>query len=242
MRQRGRLTDWNDDRGFGFITPLGGGPTVFVHVSEFPIDVRRPMLNDLVTYELGQDERGRTRATDVLHLTPTAPRVVSSPRIPVALLAAGFIVVLIVLGAIFAGWSQVNRVRVAPTTSSSAGVHVAEPDPSASGDEVIAQAFRQQSSGVRVTGEGVVTKVLSDDNDGARHQRFIVRLASGQTLLVAHNIDIAPRLDSLAPGAVVVFNGEYAWNAQGGVIHWTHHDPSGKHQAGWLQYGGAIYQ
>ena len=90
--------------------------------------------------------------------------------------------------------------------------------------------------------QGVVERVLSDDNDGDRHQRFILRLASGQTLLVAHNIDIAPRLNSLAPGDTVAFNGVYEWNAEGGVIHWTHHDPSGKHATGWLEYGGATYK
>lgn len=45
-------------------------------------------------------------------------------------------------------------------------------------------------------GEGVVDRALSDDNDGSRHQRFILRLASGQTLLIAHNIDISLRIQA----------------------------------------------
>jgi hypothetical protein len=153
-------------------------------------------------------------------------------------------VVVILAGAMFVGWSQVNKVRVAASVSSASrnGALAAEQAPSASGNEAIAQAFQSQASGVQVTSEGVVTRVLPDDNEGALHQRFILRLASGQTLLIAHNIDIAPRLDSLSTGAVVAFNGEYAWNAEGGVIHWTHHDPGGQHQAGWLQYNGAFYQ
>jgi hypothetical protein len=95
---------------------------------------------------------------------------------------------------------------------------------------------------VQVTGQGTVTRVLADDNDGSRHQRFILRLTSGQTLLVAHNIDIAPRVPSLAVGDVVLFYGVYEWNSQGGTIHWTHHDPDGQHVAGWLKRGGVTYQ
>ena len=97
-------------------------------------------------------------------------------------------------------------------------------------------------SGAQVLGEGVVTRLLADDTDGSRHQRFIVTLASGQTLLIAHNIDIAPRIASLRTGDSVAFSGVYEWNAKGGVIHWTHHDPNGRHQPGWLKHGGRIYQ
>ena len=114
--------------------------------------------------------------------------------------------------------------------------------PSSSTGQAISKAFENQKSGVQVTGEGVVTKILQDDRDGSRHQRFIVRLASGQTLLVAHNIDIAPRVESLKPGDEVDFCGVYEWNAQGGTVHWTHHDPSGQHQAGWLKHEGQTFQ
>jgi len=114
--------------------------------------------------------------------------------------------------------------------------------PSVSGDRAIADAFRSKRSAVQVQGEGVVTRILSDDNDGARHQRFIVRLESGQTLLIAHNIDVAPRLPAIRPGDSVAFYGEYAWNSEGGVIHWTHHDPDGQHVAGWLRLNGSTYQ
>ncbi len=103
-------------------------------------------------------------------------------------------------------------------------------------------AFAERKSGIQVTGEGIVTKVLADDTEGSRHQRFILRLSSGQTLLVAHNIDLAPRLAALKSGDTVAFNGVYEWNARGGVIHWTHRDPSGRHQAGWLRYAGRTYR
>ncbi len=97
-------------------------------------------------------------------------------------------------------------------------------------------------SGQQVRGSGVVVRVLPDDNDGSRHQRFIVRLASGRTLLIAHNIDLAPRVPSLGQGDSVGFYGEYEWNDRGGVIHWTHHDPQGRHPAGWIEHRGRRYQ
>jgi len=112
----------------------------------------------------------------------------------------------------------------------------------ASSDTVLAQLFTSQQSDVQVQGQGIVTRLLADDNEGSRHQRFIIQLASGQTLLVAHNIDIAPRLGGLAVGDTVGFYGEYVYSDQGGTIHWTHHDPSGKHVAGWLLWQGKKYQ
>jgi hypothetical protein len=103
-------------------------------------------------------------------------------------------------------------------------------------------AFEQRRSDVQVEGRGIVERILSDDNDGSRHQRFILRLSNRQTLLVAHNIDLAPRVDGLRVGDEVRFYGEYEWNPQGGVIHWTHRDPKGMHPGGWLEHRGKRYQ
>ena len=91
-------------------------------------------------------------------------------------------------------------------------------------DDPIGRAFASGTSDVQVEGEGKVIRVLPDDVDGSRHQRFIVQLASGQTLLITHNIDVAPRIAGLKVGDSVGFSGEYVWNEKGGVIHWTHHD------------------
>jgi hypothetical protein len=98
------------------------------------------------------------------------------------------------------------------------------------------------TSGSLTKGSGTVVQMLPDDNDGSRHQKFIVRLDSGRRLLVAHNIDIAPRIGNLRVGDAVSFCGEYEPNSKGGVIHWTHHDPNGRHAAGWLQHNGRMYQ
>ncbi|SNR61742.1 Protein of unknown function [Methylobacillus rhizosphaerae] len=112
----------------------------------------------------------------------------------------------------------------------------------AEANQRIEEAFRQHEHDVEVQSHGVVTKVLPDDNDGTRHQRFILTLDNGMTALVAHNIDLAPRLEGLKTGDEVEFKGVYEWNAKGGVIHWTHHDPRGRHAAGWLRYHGKLYQ
>jgi hypothetical protein len=111
-----------------------------------------------------------------------------------------------------------------------------------SADQDIADAFANQQSGLAVSDSGVVDRILSDDTEGGRHQRFILRLASGQTLLIAHNIDIAPRVSGLSVGDSVEFSGQYEWNDQGGLVHWTHHDPRSQHQAGWIKHGGVTYQ
>jgi len=109
-------------------------------------------------------------------------------------------------------------------------------------DAALENAYAKRLRSHQVEGQGIVAKLLPDDNDGSRHQRFIIRLKSGRTLLVAHNIDLAPRLDTLQAGDAVGFYGEYEWNQKGGVMHWTHHDPQGRHTGGWLKHNGRTYQ
>ncbi|EGR2428192.1 DUF3465 domain-containing protein [Vibrio cholerae] len=109
-------------------------------------------------------------------------------------------------------------------------------------DAVLQQAYQSQQSDLQVQGFGQVVKVLPDDNDGSRHQKFILKLSSGQTLLVAHNIDLAPRVPNLKAGDSVEFYGEYEWNKKGGVLHWTHKDPQNRHAHGWLKHNGQVYE
>jgi hypothetical protein len=109
-------------------------------------------------------------------------------------------------------------------------------------DTVLNEAFSMQRSNIQIAGSGIVTKLLPQDNNGSRHQKFILKLSSGHTLLISHNIDLAPRIDSLREGDTVQFFGEYEWSSKGGVIHWTHRDPLGSHIAGWLKHQGKTYQ
>ena len=106
----------------------------------------------------------------------------------------------------------------------------------------IMQAYQQQISNIQVQSKGEVKAILADDNDGSRHQKMILKLENGLTVLVAHNIDLAPRVEGLRKGEIVEFYGEYEYSPKGGVIHWTHHDPQGKHVDGWLKYQGKSYQ
>lgn len=146
---------------------------------------------------------------------------------------------LIVVAVLFAGYSYFTSQHDATPNNASATLQSQSVDNS---DAVIANAFANQISNVQVSGQGVVIKLLPDDNSGSRHQKFIVKLANGQTLLVAHNIDLAARVGGLSEGDSIVFNGQYEWNEKGGVLHWTHRDPNGSHPSGWLQHQGQTYQ
>ena len=106
----------------------------------------------------------------------------------------------------------------------------------------VQNAFDNQLSNLQVQGEGIVSKVLRDDLEGSRHQRFILQLNNGPSLLVAHNIDLAPRINGLKQGDTVEFYGEYEWNSKGGVLHWTHNDPAGRHADGWLKHEDQTYR
>lgn len=107
---------------------------------------------------------------------------------------------------------------------------------------VIERAFRNGTRDLQVLVLGRVVSILPDDTRGDRHQRFIIELDNGLTLLVAHNIDLAPRIDALRVGDTVQVYGEYEWNERGGVIHWTHHDPNGQHVDGWIEHNGRRFQ
>lgn len=104
------------------------------------------------------------------------------------------------------------------------------------------EAYQNQISDIQVQSSGTVVRILKDDNRGSRHQKFILKLASGLTVLIAHNIDLAPRISAISEGDIVQFYGEYEWNTKGGVIHWTHRDPNNHHVHGWLKHQGRLYQ
>ncbi|WP_300526197.1 DUF3465 domain-containing protein [Alcanivorax sp.] len=129
-----------------------------------------------------------------------------------------------------------STVSLAPAQASQTG------SAAVAGDPAIQVAYENRQSDVQVEGAGRVVKVLPDDNEGSRHQKFILELASGQTILIAHNIDLAPRIRDLREGDSVSFYGEYEWNERGGVVHWTHHDPQGRHVDGWLKHDGKTFQ
>lgn len=248
MRFEGTLTTWKDDRGFGFITPAQGGQEVFVHIKAFQrLNGGRPPVGQRVSFELETTPEGKQRACRVqlaqqatVSARPgsasrrSAGRPGSNLKIPLLGLA-------VLVAALFAGYAQVHE-KGLPTTAPALEQAPADTAQASAADATIRAAFESRRSDVQVAGQGTVRQVLADDNNGSRHQRFILALPSGHTVLVAHNIDLAPRINGLQAGDTVAFNGEYEWNEKGGVIHWTHHDPAGRHAAGWLRHGGQTYQ
>ena len=106
----------------------------------------------------------------------------------------------------------------------------------------IAADFEAHKSSVEVTAEGTVVRVLSDQaGPSGRHERFIIRLAGQDlTIEIEHNVSIASRVP-VKTGDHLIVHGEYVWNAQGGLIHFTHHDPQGSHEAGYVIDNGNRY-
>nr|WP_254722401.1 DUF3465 domain-containing protein [Gilvimarinus xylanilyticus] len=101
--------------------------------------------------------------------------------------------------------------------------------------------FKSQQSDIQVSGSGKVIRILPDDLKGSRHQRFIIQAQPSLTLLIVHNIDIAPRINGIKTGDQITFAGEYIWNDKGGLIHWTHRDPNGRHPHGWIIHQAQKY-
>ena len=116
--------------------------------------------------------------------------------------------------------------------------------PAATSDNAaVERAYAEKRSTVEVTAQGAVTSVLTDDSGPSGvHQRFIIRLVgSTQTVLVDNNVTIGQRAPVLQ-GSNVSVHGEYVWNDQGGLIHFTHHDPARTHEGGWIELSGVRYQ
>ena len=86
-----------------------------------------------------------------------------------------------------------------------------------------------------------VVKILPDDNEGSRHQRFLVEGRDGNTVLIAHNIDLAKSVP-IQRRDLLEIRGRYEWNDKGGVLHWTHRDSSGRHSGGWIRHRGIKYR
>jgi hypothetical protein len=109
-------------------------------------------------------------------------------------------------------------------------------------DGGIGKLFRAGQSDAFVEAAGVVARILPDDTEGSEHQRFIVRLSTGQTIQIAHNTDLAPRVP-VKEGDTVRFRGEYEFTEKGGVIHWTHHNPNPQgRKYGWIDHNGKRYE
>ena len=105
----------------------------------------------------------------------------------------------------------------------------------------MSRIFDHRDSGTWIEASGLVRRLIWDDNDGSRHQRFVLDMRNGQTILIAHNIDIAARVP-VGIGGRLQFCGMYEWNDLGGLLHWTHHDPHGVEPGGCIKYRRQSYR
>lgn len=113
----------------------------------------------------------------------------------------------------------------------------------AADNAAIARAFADHRSELQVTAQGRVERLLSDDTSAtSTHQRFILKLDDlAQTLLITNNVSVGKRVP-VAAGDALVVHGEFIWNDQGGLVHFTHHDPDGSHESGWILRDGVRYE
>jgi hypothetical protein len=104
----------------------------------------------------------------------------------------------------------------------------------------VKRVYGKPDTGTWIEESGLVHRLIPDDHDGARHQRFILDLRNGQTVLMAHNLDLAERVP-VGLGDRIRFRGMYEWNEWGGLVHWTHHDPLGIEDGGFIRYRSKSY-
>lgn len=142
--------------------------------------------------------------------------------------------------------SKANGAATAPPSAASAprstrptgnGATAAD----AGGEQRLGKAIAKHESSVWVEVECDVVKLLPDDTETPKHQKFLVEVVSGDTLLVAHNIDTAPRVP-LKVGQSIVIRGRYEWSDKGGLLHFTHRDSDKGRPRGWIEAGGRRYE
>ncbi len=131
MRTHGTLTKWNDERGFGFITPAKGTADLFVHISAFPRDGVRPQLRELISFAIEVGSDGKQRAVRVMRPGQRAagrPASARDRQRPQGRRLGGVLTLLAVAGLGAYGYSQYTR-RVTPAkdAASEAPIQVESP-------------------------------------------------------------------------------------------------------------------
>jgi hypothetical protein len=102
-------------------------------------------------------------------------------------------------------------------------------------------SFDKTDSGTWIEVSGLVVGLLQDDSEGARHQRIILGISRKQTLLIAHNVEMAGRVP-VGMGDRIHVRGVYEWNDLGGLVHWTHRDPHSTDEGGYIRYRSKTYR
>jgi hypothetical protein len=111
-------------------------------------------------------------------------------------------------------------------------------------DAAVCDAYSGGRSHVEVVADGTVTRLLGiHPGVVSPHEGFLMRLRTGCDTIVRVevNTDLAGTFP-VARGDAVTVKGEYEYYPIGGVIHWTHHDPRGRHEGGFIEIGGKTYE
>jgi Protein of unknown function (DUF3465) len=128
------------------------------------------------------------------------------------------------------------------TNQNAPNVYVEKPRPvPLLDDSAVLTAQAQHAIKVEVSVTARVKKLLPEDVQGLPHERFLIELSDGSTVLIAHDLKMAPAVP-INPGDIVSIRGEYIWNKLGGLIHWTHHTDTPKHENGWIDFNNVRYQ
>lgn len=106
--------------------------------------------------------------------------------------------------------------------------------------KLVQQSQRYGRNGVPVELPVKVVHLLPDDTDETPHQNFLAETSLGQTLKISHNTKLAPYVP-IKKGDFVRVKGDFETNSKGGVVHWTHWDPRGRHIPGWIEHNGKRY-
>jgi Protein of unknown function (DUF3465) len=106
-------------------------------------------------------------------------------------------------------------------------------------------AWSMHRSYVQVTATGSVARVLGTRlGPSGMHEGFLLHLRGaegrGLTVRVEDNVDITGQIP-LQPGDDAVVRGEYIYDPRGGLIHYTHHDPRGRHPSGYIRVNGRLF-
>jgi len=151
------------------------------------------------------------------------------------------IAILLVWGMIFGFPEPGNDTKTTSNTQTTQSSPALSSKPNSThNNALLADSYKQKKSKIWMEVKVKVTRLLADDNDGSRHQKFIVESASGLSVLVSHNIDLADRVP-VSRGDEITLRGRYEWSDRGGVLHWTHHDPRGNIEGGWIKFDGQTY-
>ena len=257
---QGKIIRWNEKRGFGFVQEEITKQEIFIHISSLNMRTPPPEIGEKIEFEtLFNEKKGKTEVKKAIYLERKAPlslkkerkeyssnrgsyqnknHTINNEKSDKSIIA--WLLLIVILIVLILSYFFVFKVNNQSNIIDKQSI-VVHSVPSDNSDEIY-QLFVQQKNDIFVTGRGKVQKILPDDLQGSRHQRFILQLSNGQTLLIAHNIDLAERLPNLQKGDEVSFAGDYVYNNKGGLIHWTHKDPRGQHKDGYLMYQGKIYQ